>query len=118
MYEYDHTGNIVPLNPPHPGGAIEMELEERGMTVAQLAEATGLPVEKLQALVDGKADFTTAESIPLQHYFGYSWDHFMGLQKLYDEHIVIAAKRKQWLKEQKRSKLLFWRKHRNTAAAL
>lgn len=42
MYEYDHNGNKVLFEPPHPGGAIEMELEERGMTVEQLAGASGV----------------------------------------------------------------------------
>lgn len=99
MYEYDHNGNKVLFEPPHPGGAIEMELEERGMTVEQLAEASGVEAAKLQALIDGKADFTKAESVPLQHHFGYDRDVFMSLQELYAEHTMLFRKRMAWERE-------------------
>lgn len=70
--------------PIHPGEILAEELEEIGITARRLADAIGVPPNRLYQIVAGKRDITADTSLRLARYFGTSDEFWLNLQKLYD----------------------------------
>ena len=70
--------------PIHPGEILADELEELGMSAAQLARTLGVPANRISQIVAGKRAITADTALRLARYFGTSADFWMNLQKAYD----------------------------------
>lgn len=78
--------------PTHPGEILLEEfLKPGGMTQAKLAEKMGVPVQRVNTLVNGKRDMTPETAILLSRAFGTSPEFWMNLQSAYD---LYAAEKK------------------------
>ena len=77
----------VPTNrrPTHPG---EMLLEEflkpMGLTQQELAQALGLPYQRINELINGRRALTPSTALRLAKYFGNSASFWMSLQLRWD----------------------------------
>jgi addiction module HigA family antidote len=77
----------VPINrrPTHPG---EMLLEEflkpMGLTQQELAQALGLPYQRINELINGRRALTPSTALRLAKYFGNSASFWMSLQLRWD----------------------------------
>ena len=77
----------VPINrrPTHPG---EMLLEEflkpMGLTQRELAQALGLPYQRINELINGRRALTPSTALRLAKYFGNSASFWMSLQLRWD----------------------------------
>ncbi len=70
--------------PIHPGTILGDEIEEMNITAARLAEAIGVPPNRLYQIIAGKRDITADTSLRLGKYFGMSDQFWLNLQKIYD----------------------------------
>ena len=70
--------------PIHPGEILADELEELGMSAAQLARTLGVPANRISQIVAGKRAITADTALRLARYFGTSADLWMNLQKTYE----------------------------------
>lgn len=69
----------------HPGTILRTEfLELLGMGAEHLAQETGVPVERITALLDGRRAITAAMALRLGRFFGTSAELWLGLQQAYD----------------------------------
>lgn len=68
----------------HPGEHIAEELEERGMSAADLARAMGVDRGRVSRLVNGRTAVTGETAILLGRTFGTSPEFWMRLQADYD----------------------------------
>ncbi len=68
----------------HPGEHLAEQLEELDMQAAELAFQTGVPVERILAILDGKAAITGDMALRLGHFFETSAEFWMNLQTLYE----------------------------------
>lgn len=70
--------------PIHPGAILGDEIAEMDISAARLAEAIGVPPNRLYQIISGKRDITADTSLRLGKYFGMSDQFWLNLQKLYD----------------------------------
>jgi len=70
--------------PIHPGEILADELEELGMSGADLARLLDIPANRISQIIAGKRSITADMALRLAHYFGTSPDLWMNLQKTYD----------------------------------
>lgn len=70
--------------PIHPGIILGDEIEGMNITAAKLAEAIGVPANRLYQIIAGKRDITADTSLRLGKYFGMSDQFWLNLQKIYD----------------------------------
>lgn len=70
--------------PIHPGEILADELEELGLTPAELACTLGVPANRISQILAGKRSITADTALRLGRYFGTSPDFWMNLQKTYD----------------------------------
>lgn len=70
--------------PIHPGEILGDELEELGISAAQLARTLGVPANRISQIVAGKRAITADTALRLARHFGTSADFWMNLQKTYD----------------------------------
>lgn len=83
--------------PTHPGEVLLREfLEPMGLTQMALAQRMGVPVQRVNTLVNGKRDMTAETAILLSRAFKTSPEFWMNLQDAYDlyearEHLARAA---------------------------
>lgn len=76
----------------HPGEMLRDELDERGMTQAQLAEALGhADASQVSRLCNGRADINAATAVRLERVLGTSAELWMRLQMAYDLHHARRA---------------------------
>ena len=68
----------------HPGEHVQEEIEALGLTPEAFAEQLGVPVSRVQSLVDGKSNLDADMALRLGHYFRMSPDFWLKLQNLYD----------------------------------
>ena len=70
---------------PHPGEILKEEfLNELGMSQNQLAQAIGVPSNRIHAIVNGTRDVTADTDLRLCKFLGLSEGHFLRLQNAYD----------------------------------
>ncbi len=70
--------------PIHPGEILADELQELGLSSAQLAHNIHVPPNRISQIVAGKRAITADTALRLAQYFGTSADFWMNLQKAYD----------------------------------
>jgi addiction module HigA family antidote len=83
---------MAELRNPHPGEILKEEfLNEIGMSQNKLAEAIGVPGNRIHAIVNGTRDVTADTDLRLCCFFGLSEGYFLRLQNAYD---TLEAKRR------------------------
>lgn len=70
--------------PIHPGEILADELEEIGISCAELARTLRVPANRISQLLSGKRAVTADTALRLARYFGTSADLWMNLQKTYE----------------------------------
>jgi antitoxin HigA-1 len=82
---------VMELHNPHPGEILKEEfLNEIGMSQNQLAQAIGVPGNRIHAIVKGTRDITADTDLRLCKFFCLSEGYFLRLQNTYD---TLEAKR-------------------------
>lgn len=80
------------LRNPHPGGLLKDEfLDDIGLSQNQLAQAIGVPGNRIHAIVNGTRSITADTDLRLCRFFGLSEGYFLRLQNAFD---TLAAKRR------------------------
>lgn len=80
------------LKNPHPGDILKHEfLDEIGMSQNALADAIGVPRNRIHAIVNGTRDITADTDLRLTKFFRLSEGYFLRLQNAFD---TLEAKRK------------------------
>ncbi|MDX2073924.1 MAG: HigA family addiction module antitoxin [Alphaproteobacteria bacterium] len=83
---------MAQLKNPHPGDILKYEfLEEIGMSQNALADAIGVPRNRIHAIVKGARDITADTDLRLAKFFRLSEGYFLRLQNAFD---TLEAKRK------------------------
>jgi len=83
---------MAELRNPHPGEILKEEfLNEIGMSQNRLAEAIGVPGNRIHAIVNGVRAVTADTDLRLCRFFGLSEGYFLRLQNAYD---MLEAKRR------------------------
>ena len=73
------------LKNPHPGEILQEEfLEPLGMSQNALAQAIGVPSNRINELVRGRRGVTADTDLRLARYFGLSEGYWLRLQNIYD----------------------------------
>jgi len=74
-----------PLPPVHPGEILREEfLEPMGVTAYRLAKATGMPIQRVSAIVNEKRSITADTALRLGRYFGVDPQWWMNMQAYFD----------------------------------
>ena len=68
----------------HPGALLREQIEETGLTVACLAQDTGLAAARLREIVCERRGVSAETAIALGAYFGQSPEFWMNAQKTYE----------------------------------
>ena len=80
------------LTNPHPGEILKQEfLSEIGLSQNQLAQAIGVPGNRIHAIVNGVRDISADSDLRLCRFFGLSEGYFLRLQNAHD---TLQAKRR------------------------
>jgi len=80
------------LDNPHPGTILKQEfLNEIGLSQNQLAQAIGVPANRIHAVVNGTRNITADTDLRLCRYFRLSEGYFLRLQNAHD---MLEAKRR------------------------
>ncbi len=77
--------------PIHPGEILAEELQEIGLSAAQLARTIEVPPNRIYRIIAGKRAIAGDTALRLGQYFGTSADFWMNLQKAYDLDIARGA---------------------------
>ena len=73
------------LKNPHPGEILQEEfLEPFGMSQNELAQAIGVPSNRINELLHGRRGVTADTDLRLARYFGLSEGYWLRLQNTYD----------------------------------
>ena len=70
--------------PIHPGESLGDELDELGLSAAELARLIEVPANRVSQIVSGKRAISADTALRLGRYFGTSADLWMNLQKTYE----------------------------------
>ncbi len=70
--------------PIHPGEHLAEELNELGMSAAELARQIDVPVNRVTAILNGQRGVTADTALRLGHWFGTSPEFWLNLQSLYE----------------------------------
>jgi addiction module HigA family antidote len=68
----------------HPGEHLAEELQELGMSAAELARNLRVPTNRITAILNGQRSITGDTALRLAHFFGTSAEFWLNLQTLYD----------------------------------
>ena len=74
--------------PIHPGVHLADELEELGMSAAELSRQIDVPVNRITAIINGQRGVTADTALRLGHWFGTSPEFWLNLQSLYELRIA------------------------------
>ncbi len=74
----------MPRTPIHPGELLADEMEELGLSAAELARLIDVPANRITQILSGKRNVTADTALRLGRYFGTSADLWMNLQKTYE----------------------------------
>jgi addiction module HigA family antidote len=72
----------------HPGEHLAEQLEELGMSAAELARKLKVPTNRITAILNGQRAITGDTALRLGHFFRTSAEFWMNLQKLYELRIA------------------------------
>jgi len=70
--------------PGHPGGLVEMSLEELGVSIAAAARALGVTRQHLHNVINGKSAITAEMALRLEKGIGSTADTWLRMQASYD----------------------------------
>lgn len=70
--------------PIHPGEHLAMELQEVGISAAELARQIKVPTNRITEIIKGERAVTADTALRLAHWFGISAEFWLNLQKLYE----------------------------------
>jgi len=68
----------------HPGEHLAEELEELGLSAAELARKMNVPTNRVTQILHGTRAITGDTELRLAHFFGTSAQFWLNLQSLYD----------------------------------
>ena len=68
----------------HPGEHLAEQLEELGMSAAELGRKLKVPTNRITEILNGRRSVTGDTALRLGHFFGTSPEFWMNLQKLYE----------------------------------
>ncbi|MDA0665069.1 MAG: HigA family addiction module antitoxin [Proteobacteria bacterium] len=68
----------------HPGEILKDELDERGLSLSELARQIDVPPGRLSEIVNGKRAVTGDTALRLGHWFGMDPQFWMNLQAQFD----------------------------------
>ncbi len=68
----------------HPGEHLAEQLEELGMSAAELGRQLNVPTNRITAIVNGQRMITGDTALRLGHFFGNSAQFWLNLQAIYD----------------------------------
>ena len=68
----------------HPGEHLAEQLEELGMSAAELSRRIKVPTNRITQIMGGRPSITGDTALRLGHFFGTSAEFWMNLQKLYE----------------------------------
>jgi len=68
----------------HPGEHLAEELEELGMSAAELARRLDVPTNRVTGILNGQRAITGDTALRLAHFFGTSAEFWLNLQSIYD----------------------------------
>jgi addiction module HigA family antidote len=68
----------------HPGEHLAEELEELGMSAAELARKLDVPTNRVTGILNGQRAVTGDTALRLAHFFGTSAEFWLNLQSLYE----------------------------------
>jgi len=90
------------MRPIHPGEILEEEflkpLKHTGLTPASLANAIGVPANRITAIIKGQRGVTGDTAVRLSEFFGNTAKFWMNLQASYDLRLAEKKMSKQVLK--------------------
>jgi antitoxin HigA-1 len=75
----------------HPGEHLAEELQELGMSAAELARKLDVPTNRVTGILNGQRAVTGDTALRLAHFFGTSAEFWLNLQSLYE--IRLAQKK-------------------------
>lgn len=75
----------------HPGEILSDELEELGLSAAELARQLDVPPNRISQILAGKRAITADTALRLAHWFGTSAQLWIGLQNAYDLFLAEQA---------------------------
>jgi antitoxin HigA-1 len=68
----------------HPGEHLAQELEELGLSAAELARQIEVPTNRITSILNGERAVSADTALRLGHWFGTSAEFWLNLQKLYE----------------------------------
>ena len=71
-------------NPIHPGEILADELEELGVTAAELGRTLRVPASRITQILNGQRGITADTALRLGQWFGTGAEFWMNLQKSYE----------------------------------
>src|SRR5215213_1515701 len=80
----------MPITAIHPGEHLAEELEELGMSAAELGRKLNVPTNRITGILNGQRAITGDSALRLAHFFGTSADFWLNLQKLYELRLAEA----------------------------
>ncbi len=75
----------------HPGEHLSEELNELGMSAAELARKLDVPTNRVTGILNGQRAITGDTALRLAHFFGTSAEFWLNLQSLYE--LRVAEKK-------------------------
>ncbi len=78
--------------PIHPGETLRDDLEELGMSAAELSRQLAVPVNRITQILNGARAITGDTALRLGHFFNTSPEFWLNLQKLYDLRMAEQTK--------------------------
>ena len=81
----------MPVEAIHPGEQLAEELNELGISAAELARRLDVPTNRITGILNGQRAITGDTALRLGHFFGTSAEFWINLQSLYE--LRIAEKK-------------------------
>ena len=72
------------MTPVHPGKILRNELDELGLSANALAQALGVPVNRITMILNGQRGVSADTALRLARYFGTTPQLWMNLQKSWE----------------------------------
>jgi len=74
----------MPVIAIHPGEHLAEELDELGMSAAELARQLDVPTNRVTEILNGRRAITGDTALRLAHFFGTTAEFWLNLQSLYE----------------------------------